>query len=194
MNMIKNILFILLSCQKRFRLSPGFTLLEVLIAIAILGVSLITLFELFSGGLRLGRTSEDYLKATLFAQKKMNELRLANFTLKEGEESGKFEEDPNYLWTAIVEPFERDLGLEADDLEQETEEAGKKTEEEKKKKKKRKPMQKVELKVSWKSGGKSKELSLVRLFNPIKWNYQDFVASKPKEKDAAGSEAGKEKK
>jgi prepilin-type N-terminal cleavage/methylation domain-containing protein len=194
MNMIKNILFILLSCQKKFRLSPGFTLLEVLVAIAILGVSLITLFELFSGGLRLGRASEDYLKATLFAQKKMNELRLANFTLGEGEEAGVFEEDQNYRWSATVEPFDRELEPETEGIEKETkggedEAAGEET-------KIRKPMQKVELKVSWKSGGKPKELSLVRLVNPIKWNYQDYESAKPEEKNAetTGPETGQEKK
>lgn len=172
------------------KFSPGFTLLEVLIAIAILGVSLITLFELFSGGLRLGRASEDYLKATLFAQKKINELRLANFTLEEGEEDGVFEEDQNYRWSAIVEPFARETeGVEKETKDGEDEAAGEET-------KIRKPMQKVELKVSWKSGGKPKELSLVRLVNPIKWNYQDYESAKSEEKNAetTGSETGQEKK
>lgn len=41
----------------------GFTLLEILVAIALLAIVLTLVFELFSGSLRNVRASEDYLKA-----------------------------------------------------------------------------------------------------------------------------------
>ena len=43
--------------------SDGFTLLEILVAIALLTVALTLVFQLFSGSLRNIRASEDYLKA-----------------------------------------------------------------------------------------------------------------------------------
>lgn len=41
----------------------GFTLIEVVVALAILSVGLTVIIELFAGGLRLARTSEEYTKA-----------------------------------------------------------------------------------------------------------------------------------
>ncbi len=41
----------------------GFTLLEILVAIALLAIALTLIFQLFSGSLNTIRTSEDYLKA-----------------------------------------------------------------------------------------------------------------------------------
>ena len=54
--------------------NKGFTLIEVLVAVAILGVGLTVLIELFSGGLRLGRASEEYTKAVNYARMKMEEI------------------------------------------------------------------------------------------------------------------------
>jgi len=45
--------------------ADGFTLLEVLVAIALLAIALTLVIELFSGSLRNIRASEDYLKAAL---------------------------------------------------------------------------------------------------------------------------------
>ena len=49
------------------RSKKGFTLLEVIIALAILGIGLTVIMELFSGGLRLGRVSHEYTQAMNFA-------------------------------------------------------------------------------------------------------------------------------
>jgi prepilin-type N-terminal cleavage/methylation domain-containing protein len=43
--------------------NQGFTLLEIVVAMAILGIGLVVIIELFSGGLRLARVSEEYTKA-----------------------------------------------------------------------------------------------------------------------------------
>ena len=77
----------------------GFTLLEVLVAMAILGIGLVIIIELFSGGLRLGRTSEDYTRAVGYARMKLEEISLAQ-SLEEGIEEGEF--DREYRWQVEV--------------------------------------------------------------------------------------------
>ena len=79
--------------------SQGFTLLEVLVAMAILGIGLIVIIELFSGGLRLGRTSEEYTRAVGYARMKLEEVSLAK-SLEEGIEEGEF--DREYRWQVEV--------------------------------------------------------------------------------------------
>jgi prepilin-type N-terminal cleavage/methylation domain-containing protein len=49
--------------------SRGFTLLEVLVAMTILGLALVTLLQLSAQGLRLLRLSEDYQEAVLLADR-----------------------------------------------------------------------------------------------------------------------------
>ncbi|NWG02305.1 MAG: prepilin-type N-terminal cleavage/methylation domain-containing protein, partial [Syntrophaceae bacterium] len=50
--------------------AKGFTLIEVLLAVLILGIGLTLIIELFSGGLRLARTSEEYTRAVNYARMK----------------------------------------------------------------------------------------------------------------------------
>ena len=52
----------------------GFTLLEVLVALAILGISVTIIFQLFSANLRAIRGSEDYIAAAVRMQTKMREV------------------------------------------------------------------------------------------------------------------------
>jgi general secretion pathway protein I len=70
----------------------GFTLIEIVVAMAILGIGLIVIIELFSGGLRLGRVSKEYTQAVGFARMKLEEIALAE-QLKEGKEEGEFNKD-----------------------------------------------------------------------------------------------------
>ena len=77
----------------------GFTLIEVVVAMAILGIGLVVIIELFSGGLRLGRTSEEYTRAVEFSRLKMEELSVAE-TIVEGLTEGEFEGD--YRWQVEV--------------------------------------------------------------------------------------------
>lgn len=79
--------------------NQGFTLLEVLVAMAILGIGLVVIIELFSGGLRLGRTSEEYTKAVGYARMKLEEISMAK-SLEEGIEEGEF--DREYRWQVEV--------------------------------------------------------------------------------------------
>jgi len=77
----------------------GFTLIEIVVALAILGVGLIVIIELFAGGLRLGRTSEEFSKAVSLARMKLEEVSL-NPVLQEGSETGEFDKD--FRWQVDV--------------------------------------------------------------------------------------------
>ena len=76
----------------------GFTLLEVIIAVAIMGISMVLIMQLFSGGLRLGKTSGDYTAAVIHAREKMEEMLIKP-------EAGSGEFDGNYTWQSEVSPY-----------------------------------------------------------------------------------------
>jgi general secretion pathway protein I len=61
----------------------GFTLLEVLVALAILSVAVVSMIQLFGQGLRLLKVSGDYQQAVLLADQKAREVE----TVREGVES-----------------------------------------------------------------------------------------------------------
>ena len=66
--------------------AKGFTLLEVLVAIALLGIAITMVLQLFSADLRAIAASEDYVSAAARAEAKMREV-LDNDTLAEGSAS-----------------------------------------------------------------------------------------------------------
>ena len=53
--------------------SRGFSLLEVMVALAILGISLVAIFQLFSLNLRSTQKAEDYSKAIFYARSMLDE-------------------------------------------------------------------------------------------------------------------------
>ncbi len=67
------------------RARRGFTLLEVLVALAILGLAVVTVIQLFGQGLRLLKVAGDYQQAVLLADQKVREVE----TVREGIESGE---------------------------------------------------------------------------------------------------------
>lgn len=77
------------------RASPGFTLLEVLVAMVILSVAVVTLIQLASQGLRLLKLSSDHQDATILADR----LVRATDTLAEGVETG---EEGRFTWERRV--------------------------------------------------------------------------------------------
>ena len=54
--------------------SRGFTLLEVLVALVLLSISLVAIFELFSANLRGIAKSDDYSYAVIMAEAKMRQI------------------------------------------------------------------------------------------------------------------------
>jgi general secretion pathway protein I len=56
------------------RRGEGFTLIEVIVAMTILGISLVLVMQLFAAGLRSAKASCDYTIAIVHAKDKMEEL------------------------------------------------------------------------------------------------------------------------
>jgi len=86
--------------RRNRRSDKGFTLIEVVVALAILGVGLMVIIELFSGGLRLARTSMEYTKAVNFARTKMEEMTVKPAVV-EGTEEGE-SDDKTFRWLVGV--------------------------------------------------------------------------------------------
>jgi len=78
-------------CKKHSLRKQGFTLIEVVVALAILGIVLTVIIELFAGGLRLARTSKEYTKAVNYVNTKMEEIASQKM-LEEGMTEGEFDE------------------------------------------------------------------------------------------------------
>ena len=71
-----------------------------IIALAILGIGLTVIIEVLSGGLRLGRVSEEYTRAMNYAALKMEEISTQK-TIEEGDKEGEF--DKTFRWRMGVE-------------------------------------------------------------------------------------------
>jgi general secretion pathway protein I len=83
--------------------TTGFTLIEIVIALAILGIGLTVIMELFSGGLRLARTSEEYTRAMGYARIKMEEIT-SKQDIQEGADEGDF--DKTFRWQVDVKKID----------------------------------------------------------------------------------------
>lgn len=73
----------------------GFTLLEVLVAMAILSLAVVTAIQLFAQGLRLLKVSGDYQQAVLLADQKARELG----TIREGIDTDR---EGEFVWERRV--------------------------------------------------------------------------------------------
>lgn len=89
------------------RSEKGFTLLEIMVALAILGIALTVILQQFSVGLKSARISREYTTALIHAREKLEEFCLLK-ELSEEEESGEFED--GYSWRVVVAPFEEEEG------------------------------------------------------------------------------------
>ena len=83
-------------------LSQGFTLLEVLVAIAILAITLTTLFGSQAQSLSLAEEAEFNIQAAFLAKSKLSEYESGVVSLENNE--GDFGEDyPGYLWKVVFQ-------------------------------------------------------------------------------------------
>jgi general secretion pathway protein I len=126
----------------------GFTLIETLVAISILAISLVVLMQLFSGGLKSSRLSDEYTRSIFHAREKMDEILLAG-ELTEGVIGGEF--DDGFKWRA--EALQLDI-KEAKDV--------------------RLPFRAFNIKVAvtWDAGGRERvfSISAIKLARPSKDN------------------------
>jgi prepilin-type N-terminal cleavage/methylation domain-containing protein len=106
-----------LVAQKLIKKNPdenGFSLLEVIIALAIMAIGFMTVMQLFSGSIKSIDMSDQYLKATTLANSKMGELELMDFTTDEV--SGVFENEQNFSWEIETRPYSSELNEAGGDI------------------------------------------------------------------------------
>lgn len=90
------------------RRARGFTLLEVVVAIAILGMSLLAVFQLNAGAVAMHGYTKRLTVATLLARSKMTDLEQElydkGFSVDDQEESGDFSSEgwSSFKWTAKI--------------------------------------------------------------------------------------------
>jgi general secretion pathway protein I len=83
--------------MKRRALRPsGFTLLEVVVAMAIVGLGVVTLLEIFSLGLRLGAKSSVETESMAYGRQVMDEV-LARVSMEQGATQGIFQDRGRWL-------------------------------------------------------------------------------------------------
>ena len=92
------------------RTSHGFALLEVMIALAILGIGFALAMELLATGVRSVKTSEDYTQAVLLAHQKMAEIA-GTTSLKGLAEQG--ESSAGLRWASELQALPQDEALPA---------------------------------------------------------------------------------
>lgn len=80
----------------------GFTLLEVIVSLAVMGVGLVAVLEAFSAGLRLSLQDEFLTTATFLAAGKMEEVIKETY-ITPGTDEGDFgDEFPDFTWTVEI--------------------------------------------------------------------------------------------
>jgi general secretion pathway protein I len=82
----------------------GFTLIEILVAISILSISLVVILQLFSGGLKSSRLSEQYTSGIFHAKEKIEELLLST---EFSEEDGQGEFGDSFRWKSKIVRIEQ---------------------------------------------------------------------------------------
>ena len=99
-------LLALIPLREKLRLNKpnndGFSLLEVIVALAIMAMGFVTVLQLFSGSIRSLSLSEQYLKGTTLAHSKLGELEVNNYHVTEFE--GIFPDEKNYWWQLQISP------------------------------------------------------------------------------------------
>jgi general secretion pathway protein I len=97
----------------------GFTLLEVMVALAVMSIVLVSVYRMHSQSLTMNAAARFYTLAPLLAQNKIAELEMLS---ADGfpEDSGDFgEQYPGYSWrTSLVDVSSEVLGEVANDLKQ----------------------------------------------------------------------------
>ncbi|MBI5905073.1 MAG: prepilin-type N-terminal cleavage/methylation domain-containing protein [Deltaproteobacteria bacterium] len=87
--------------------AAGFTLLEVVVAMAIFAAGIVAVTRLFSGALRLSAGSRDASAASIYARQRMEEALLSP-SPAEGTEQGAFGEGYRWKLTTVFVPREEE--------------------------------------------------------------------------------------
>lgn len=89
--------------------NSGFSLLEVLVAFAVLAISLGVVMRVFSGSVRGALISEQYSRAMIVAESRLA-AAIGKEELDEGSDSGETED--GFRWDVEIEPYVLEEGVE----------------------------------------------------------------------------------
>lgn len=103
--------------HRRRQSATGFTLLEVMVAMAVLSIVLVSVYRMHSQTLTMNTAARFYTQAPLLAQKKMAEVTTTSSGIF-ASDSGDFGEDfPGYSWQVSANDVSSELlGEVADDF------------------------------------------------------------------------------
>ena len=136
-------LLALIPLREKLRLNKpnndGFSLLEVIVALAIMAMGFVTILQLFSGSIRSVSLSEQYLKGTTLAHSKLGELEVNNYSVTEYE--GIFPGEKNYRWQLQVSPHASSLNSKEKNIQ----------------------LSEVTLNVLWEDAGKTRDVEISTL-------------------------------
>ena len=119
--------------------NDGFSLLEVIVALAIMTMGFVTVLQLFSGSIRSVSLSEQYLKGTTLAHSKLGELEVSNYKVTEFE--GTFPDEKDYRWQLEISPHTSPLNSKENNIQ----------------------LSEVTLNVLWENAGKTRDIELSTL-------------------------------
>jgi general secretion pathway protein I len=117
----------------------GFSLLEVIVALAIMAIGYMTVFNLFSVSIKALGMSDQYQQAINLANSKLSEIEMLNYETETT--SGTFKNKEDFKWTLSIEPYESSLNDPEENI----------------------TLSKVVLKVLWQDNQKARNVELVTL-------------------------------
>jgi general secretion pathway protein I len=93
--------------SKKFNNDDGFSLLEVIVALAIMAIGYITVLNLFSVSVKSVGMSDQYMRAVRLANSKLSEMEMMNY--EADNLSGTFENQEDFQWVLDIEPYDSPL-------------------------------------------------------------------------------------
>ncbi|MEE4261663.1 MAG: prepilin-type N-terminal cleavage/methylation domain-containing protein [Desulfobacteraceae bacterium] len=97
--------------------STGFTLLEVMVAMSIMAIVLVSVYRMHSQTLTMNTANKFYTQAPLLAQSKLVQLETGSSEIIAGDSGDFGEKFPGYSWNVTVEEVSSEaLGEVANDL------------------------------------------------------------------------------
>ena len=119
--------------------NSGFSLLEVIVALAIMAIGYMTVFNLFSVSIKSLGMSDQYQRAVNLANSKLSEIEMLNYEVENT--SGTFKDEENFEWSLNIEPYESSLNDPDENIN----------------------LSKITLKVLWQDNQKTRNVELVTL-------------------------------
>lgn len=119
--------------------NSGFSLLEVIVALAIMAIGYMTVFNLFSVSIKSLGMSDQYQRAVNLANSKLSEIEMLNYEVENT--SGTFKDEENFKWSLNIEPYESSLNDPDENIN----------------------LSKITLKVLWQDNQKTRNVELVTL-------------------------------